>query len=214
MTYHLGRGTSQLGQFTEEEIREGVASGQFQASDLAWTDGMADWKPISDVFTGIAAVEAANTESEPMPSSVEESSSHTAPFTSEPVQASSPGAAVIPPVTMQPIQPPYYGQSASGGTGNVGVAMMPTPGTAIASLILGIISLVTCYFGLLFAIPGVICGHIALSKIKNPAFQYDGKGLAFTGLILNYIWLGAAVLILLAFVVMGLIGVAMEAASK
>lgn len=214
MTYHLGRGTSQLGQFTEEEIREGVASGQFQASDLAWTDGMTDWKPISDVFTGIEAVESVTTEPESEPSAVQEYSAPAASLSTDSGQGAVPNSQVVSPVAMQPIQPSYYGGTATGGAGHVGVAIMPTPGTAIASLILGIISLVTCYFGLIFAIPGVICGHIALSKIKNPQFQYDGKGLATTGLVLNYIWLGFALLIMLVLVVMGLIGVVMDATSK
>ena len=56
---------------------------------------------------------------------------------------------------------------------------------AIASLVLGILGL-TC-IGPLGAIPAVICGHIAWSKIKNSAGTLRGEGLALAGLITGYI---------------------------
>lgn len=46
MTYHLARGGQQIGVFAEEEIRSGLAAGRFQAGDLCWTEGMADWQPV------------------------------------------------------------------------------------------------------------------------------------------------------------------------
>lgn len=87
---------------------------------------------------------------------------------------------------------------------------MPTPGTAIASLVLGIISLVTCSLGVLLVIPGLICGHIALNQIKAPGSRYEGKALAMTGLILNYVWLGAVVLGVIFILAFGLLGAILE----
>jgi len=58
----------------------------------------------------------------------------------------------------------------------------PTSGAAIASLVLGIISLVTCA---LTAIPAVICGHIGLSAIKQG--QFEGRGMAIAGLVMGYL---------------------------
>lgn len=60
-----------------------------------------------------------------------------------------------------------------------------TPAVAIWSLILAVLSF-TC--GWLFtAIPAVICGHIARSKIRKSGGALGGKGIATTGLILGYI---------------------------
>ena len=53
-----------------------------------------------------------------------------------------------------------------------------TSGLAISSLVLGILGLVLLLFcvGPLFAIPGVICGHMAHSRIKRSAGALDGSG--------------------------------------
>jgi hypothetical protein len=61
----------------------------------------------------------------------------------------------------------------------------PTPAVAIWSLILAVLSF-TC--GWLFtAIPAVICGHIAHSKIRKSGDTLGGNGIATAGLILGYI---------------------------
>src|SRR6478736_7034336 len=60
-----------------------------------------------------------------------------------------------------------------------------TPPVAIWSLILAVLSF-TC--GWLFtAIPAVICGHIARSKIRKSGGVLGGKGIATAGLTLGYI---------------------------
>jgi hypothetical protein len=64
-------------------------------------------------------------------------------------------------------------------------AVPRTAPTAIWSLVLGILSF-NC--GLLFtSIPAVICGHIALSKVRKSGGALRGKGIAIAGLILGYI---------------------------
>jgi hypothetical protein len=50
MQYHVGRNGQQFGQFTEEEIRQGLASGRFLTSDVAWREGMPQWKPLGEVL--------------------------------------------------------------------------------------------------------------------------------------------------------------------
>lgn len=165
MQYHVGRNSQQLGIFSGDEIREGLTKGSFYSTDLAWNEGMSDWKCLDEIFGPII----------------------------KPVEYA-PGT-VLPPSSYAP------------ASANVGVGVMPTPGTAIASLVLGIISLVTCYFGILFAIPGVICGHLALSEIKRSQGRYDGRGLAIAGLVLNYIWLGLALVILLIIFFAGIFAV-------
>src|SRR5213595_1481347 len=64
----------------------------------------------------------------------------------------------------------------------------PVPRTAPAaiwSLVLAILSF-TCGW-LVTAIPAVICGHIARSKIRKSGGALGGKGVATAGLILGYI---------------------------
>lgn len=46
---HIARDHKPLGAFPEEEIREGIASGRFVAGDLAWREGMAEWKPLGEM---------------------------------------------------------------------------------------------------------------------------------------------------------------------
>ena len=64
------------------------------------------------------------------------------------------------------------------------VSQPKTSTLAIWSLVLGILSL-TC-FSIFAAIPGVICGHKALSKIKHSGGALAGQGLAIGGLVTGY----------------------------
>jgi hypothetical protein len=69
-----------------------------------------------------------------------------------------------------------------------------TSSLAIWSLALGIsglVLLVVCV-GPLFAIPGVICGHIAYSRIRRSAGSLKGEGVALGGLITGYVSLALA----------------------
>jgi len=59
-----------------------------------------------------------------------------------------------------------------------------TSALAIWSLVLGILSLVC--FTIFTAIPGVICGHKALSRIKRSNGTLTGQGLAIAGLVTGY----------------------------
>lgn len=43
----ISRDREQLGQFPEQEVRDGLKSGRFLGSDLAWKEGMPEWKPLS-----------------------------------------------------------------------------------------------------------------------------------------------------------------------
>src|SRR5205814_5483318 len=63
--------------------------------------------------------------------------------------------------------------------------VLHTAPAAIWSLVLAILSF-TC--GWLFtAIPAVICGHVARSRIRKSGGALRGKGIATAGLILGYI---------------------------
>lgn len=46
MNYHIARDGTQLGTFTLDQVRDGLANGSIQSTDLAWAEGMDDWKPV------------------------------------------------------------------------------------------------------------------------------------------------------------------------
>ena len=49
---HIARDRQALGQFSPEEVAEGLASGEFLPSDLAWREPMENWKPLNE-FTDL-----------------------------------------------------------------------------------------------------------------------------------------------------------------
>jgi hypothetical protein len=55
---HVARDGAKLGEFTLEQIREGLGTGQFRPTDLGWQTGLANWRPLSE-FVGAAAPPAA-----------------------------------------------------------------------------------------------------------------------------------------------------------
>jgi hypothetical protein len=68
MQIHVARGGQALGIFSEEEVRNGLASGQFQGSDHGWTEGQSGWTPLS-TFPGLAAAAATSVAPPVFPSS-------------------------------------------------------------------------------------------------------------------------------------------------
>jgi hypothetical protein len=54
---HVNRGTTSLGVFSEEEVRDGLNAGRFAPTDIGWREGMASWQPLSQFpeFAGAAA---------------------------------------------------------------------------------------------------------------------------------------------------------------
>jgi hypothetical protein len=45
---HIARNNAVLGQYTEEDVRTGLAAGTYLATDLAWRTGLAQWKPLGE----------------------------------------------------------------------------------------------------------------------------------------------------------------------
>ena len=68
-----------------------------------------------------------------------------------------------------------------------------TCGLAIVSLVLGILALVC--LGPLAGLPGVICGHMALGRIKLSG--QGGRGMAIAGLVMGYIGIVVGIIFLL-----------------
>ncbi|CAM4239877.1 DUF4190 domain-containing protein [Paenibacillus typhae] len=74
-----------------------------------------------------------------------------------------------------------------------------TNGKSIASLVLGILSIVTPYIGLLFGIVAIILSALSLKEIRN---RYEGgRGLAIAGLVCGIVGTIIYALLILLFVV-------------
>jgi uncharacterized membrane protein YhaH (DUF805 family) len=56
MNYQISRAGKPVGTYDIEALKAAVLSGQVLASDFAWAQGMAEWKPVSFVLTGIPAL--------------------------------------------------------------------------------------------------------------------------------------------------------------
>jgi len=102
-----------------------------------------------------------------------------------------------------------------------GGGVPPTSGLAIASLVCGILAILSScvYIGVVFGIPAVICGHLALKSLKDPQVVKGGGGMAMAGLICGY--LGSLISIgLIVFVSVavfnedGILKEALEAAER
>jgi hypothetical protein len=52
MEIHIARNGKQFGPFSLDEVRRQIAAGQLFLSDLGWTQGEADWKPLA-AFPGL-----------------------------------------------------------------------------------------------------------------------------------------------------------------
>lgn len=50
MNYHVAQNGQQLGELSEEQIQQMLASGQLTSQDLCWREGMEGWLPVGEVF--------------------------------------------------------------------------------------------------------------------------------------------------------------------
>ncbi|OYW77099.1 MAG: hypothetical protein B7Z37_05490 [Verrucomicrobia bacterium 12-59-8] len=48
--YHIARDGQQLGVYSDQDIQSGLAAGSIMPTDLLWTEGQADWQPVSSQF--------------------------------------------------------------------------------------------------------------------------------------------------------------------
>jgi len=58
-TIHVARAGANLGSFSLDEIQEGLRTGRFLPTDLAWQTGMTDWRPLSEVAAAAPTAAAA-----------------------------------------------------------------------------------------------------------------------------------------------------------
>jgi hypothetical protein len=65
--------------------------------------------------------------------------------------------------------------------------VMPQSGLAVASMVCGIVGMITCYVHGVAAIPAVICGHLAIKAIRESPVPMAGRGMAIAGLVMGYL---------------------------
>jgi hypothetical protein len=98
-----------------------------------------------------------------------------------------------------PITPLAYGGYGASGTYPY-QTQAPTPGMAVASLVLGCVSLLLClwYIAIPSAILAIIFGFIARAQIKRG--NRSGAGLALAGIILGFVSIGVVLLAIIGIV--------------
>lgn len=101
---------------------------------------------------------------------------------------------------LSPGAPPPPGMRAAPAPGMPGMrvpppAGPPTPGLAIVSLVFAILGL-CCLLPVIGGIVGLICGIVALGKIKGSNGELGGQGVAIGGIIISSIGLAFSVVIL------------------
>ncbi len=99
------------------------------------------------------------------------------------------------PPPAEPPFPPGPPPSVKNGQPHFATTPPETSGLAIASLVLGVLGF--CSFGLT-AIPAVICGHMAFSRIGKSAGRLTGSGMAIGGLVTGYLSLLIFIVAILA----------------
>lgn len=168
--WYYSENYEQRGPVGEAELRNLWTMGTVTDDTLVWREGMTDWTPFS--------------------SALKEGGAASTPPTSPPVHSSPPlsssSAAPAPSSTGGGAVPAGMPGASAGNTS------LPTPFEATASLVFGILSLVC--FGFLTAIPGVICGHMAMKQIRESNGTLGGAGLAKAGLIMSYIGIAVSII--------------------
>lgn len=175
--WYYAHGGQQKGPVPLSELQRLAANGEFDSeNDLVWKEGMDDWKPASTVDEVAAAF---------APPPAEAPSFEAAPEGAPPAPAPAPAASPAPSSLGAPAEPPYGTTSQAPAPSGV-----PSSGMAVASMVCGILSLVTCclwFVGLPLAIVAIVLGHLSVSRAKADPAAYGGRGQARAGLITGYI---------------------------
>lgn len=216
MSYQISRDGKEIGTFTQEEVLAGVEDGSILPSDHLWTSGMDDWVLVETLIEEDEEVEEEEARDTAKPPT-EDTEAEVPPLEPAPVKkftkvvvpvvsaaaAATASAAPAPParVVVQvapssrpaavPLPERVVMMPPSIMPGQYGVA-----GEATASLVFGILSLLCLCFT---ALPAVIYGHLALSRIRRSGRAYGGEGLAIAGMVLGYFFIVISIVMAVSY---------------
>ncbi len=74
-------------------------------------------------------------------------------------------------------------------------------GLAIASLVTGILSILSPFAGFALGIAGIVCGAIDMSRIKKGLSSEKGKGLDIAGIITGAVGIVVQIVIIIVIIV-------------
>ena len=215
MSYQISRDGKEIGIFTEEEVLAGVEDGSLLPSDHLWTSGMDDWVLVESLIEEDEEVgqEEAGGEPKTSPDTPDDIQAEEAAPEPPPVKKFT--KVVVPVVnaaaaaTAAPAPPPrvvvHVAPSAAPTPPPERVVMVPpsimpgqygVAGEATASLVFAILSLLCLCFT---AVPAVVYGHLALSRIRRSGRAYGGEGLAIAGLVLGYFFIVISLILAVSY---------------
>ncbi len=192
MMYYFANGMEQRGPYSLEELSQfGL-----RPDTLVWREGMANWQRMDTVPELMALIPNA---------SVAPATAPPAENLAEPTPASAPEIAPleVAPAWQAPKAPVGYASAPNYAIQyQSAIAAPPASGLAIASLVLGIVSLLSvCLFhvgaivGLPCAIMAIVFGVLAKPKINTN--EMSGRGMALAGIICGSIYLALVVLVVI-----------------
>lgn len=220
MSYQISRDGEEIGTFTEAEVLAGVEDGSILPSDHLWTSGMDEWVLVETLIEEDEDEEAEETGDSPdaspeTPEPVEEEAEApepppvkkftkiVVPVVSATAAAAAPAVAPAPPPRVVVHVAPSSRPAAAPPPERVMMvppSIMPgqygVAGEATASLVFGILSLLCLCFT---ALPAVIYGHLALSRIRRTGRAYGGEGLAIAGLVLGYFFIVISIILAVSY---------------
>jgi hypothetical protein len=131
---------------------------------------------------------------------------HSPPVTT--TQQASPTAVGVPAYPAYPAAAPAYPAGYGYGYGYGGyVRPASTNGLAVASMVLGIVSLVMCG-SIVTGIPALICGFIGRRQIRESQGTQQGDGMALAGIITGGIATAVSAVVIVFYVVIIILALA------
>lgn len=187
MMYYFASGMEQRGPYSADEL----AAFALRPDTLVWCEGMENWQRMDSVPELVSQIPQAGI----------------APVLAD--AAPSPMSANVPDLSVLPIavsaSPPPSADAYSLQY-QTAPATPPTSGLAIASLVLGIVSMLSMclmtlslFLGLPCAILAIVFGVLARQRIARG--EYSGRGMALAGLICGSVYVGLLVLGVIALMI-------------
>jgi len=190
--YFFADGDVQKGPFPIESL---PAQG-LKPDSLVWREGMSQWQradSVAELAWVLQGISAAGASAGPSPAPYSQGPAAAPSYPSAPAYVPSYPAAPYSPAGAGYQPQPYYG------------GYTPTPpasGMAIASMIVGILSIPMTFMyclGLPCAIVAIILGHIVRAKARRGEIE-AGAGMAMAGLICGYVSILLSVIMIAFFV--------------